>query len=108
MPGYLVGGTALALATGLPLAWKWQLGVLRAGVYLLAVSMLVAVALTVIGHWLAFNALTGTLAMWGATVLVALAGLLIAGFHEDWQPRPRFLIERHLPAFIATLAVKPA
>ncbi|AUH51927.1 SAM-dependent methyltransferase [Chromobacterium sp. ATCC 53434] len=38
----------------------------------------------------------------------AAAGLLIAGFHEDWQPRPRFLIERHLPAFIATLAVKPA
>jgi hypothetical protein len=25
MPDYLVGGAALALATGLHLAWKWQL-----------------------------------------------------------------------------------
>ncbi|WP_434628910.1 methyltransferase domain-containing protein [Chromobacterium sp. CV08] len=37
----------------------------------------------------------------------AAAGLLIAGFHEDWQPRPRFLIDRYLPTFIATWAVKP-
>ncbi|MBX9298527.1 class I SAM-dependent methyltransferase [Chromobacterium piscinae] len=36
------------------------------------------------------------------------AGFLIAGFHEDWQPRPRFLIDRYLPTFIATRALKPA
>ncbi|WP_434658173.1 class I SAM-dependent methyltransferase [Chromobacterium violaceum] len=38
----------------------------------------------------------------------AAAGFLIAGFHEAWQPRPRFLIDRYLPAFIATWALKPA
>ena len=38
----------------------------------------------------------------------AAAGFLIAGFHEDWQPRPRFLIDRYLPTFIATWALKPA
>ncbi len=88
MPGYLVGGAGLALATGLPLAWKWQLGVLRACGYLLAVAMLAAVALTGVGHWLAFDALTGTLAMWGATVLAALAGLLIAFFRDPGRPAP--------------------
>ncbi|MEO9457099.1 class I SAM-dependent methyltransferase [Chromobacterium phragmitis] len=35
------------------------------------------------------------------------AGFLIAGFHEAWQPRPRFLIERYLPAFMATWAIRP-
>lgn len=88
MPGYLVGGSALALATGLPLAWKWQLGVIRAGLYLLAVSMLVAVALTGAGRWLALSALTGTLAMWGGTVLAALAGLLIVFFRDPDRPAP--------------------
>ena len=36
------------------------------------------------------------------------AGFLLAGFHEDRQPRPRFLIDRYLPTFLATRAVKPA
>ena len=88
MPDYVVGGTALALATGVPLAWKWQLGVLRACVYLLAVSMLVAVALTGAGRWLAFTPITGTLAMWGATLLVALASLLIVFFRDPDRPAP--------------------
>lgn len=36
------------------------------------------------------------------------AGFLLAGFHEDLQPRPRFLIDRYVPTFLATRAVKPA
>ena len=88
MPSYLVGGTVLALATALPLAWKWQLGIVRAGGYVLAVSMLAAVALTVAGRWLAFGALTGTLAMWGVTVLAALTGLLIVFFRDPHRPVP--------------------
>lgn len=88
MPSYLIGGTALALATVLPLAWKWQLGILRACVYVLAVSMLVAVALSGAGHWLARHALTGTLAMWGVTVLAALTGLLIVFFRDPDRPVP--------------------
>ena len=34
------------------------------------------------------------------------AGLLIAGFHEDWQPAPRFVLDRFLPTFLATLSIK--
>ncbi|PTN49804.1 SAM-dependent methyltransferase, partial [Achromobacter xylosoxidans] len=29
------------------------------------------------------------------------------GFYEDEQPQPRFLIDRFLPTFLATYAVKP-
>ncbi|WP_206244482.1 class I SAM-dependent methyltransferase [Novosphingobium terrae] len=35
------------------------------------------------------------------------AGFQIAGFQEDHAPTPRFLIDRYLPTFIATLARKP-
>jgi SAM-dependent methyltransferase len=34
------------------------------------------------------------------------AGFLIAGFYEDDQPAPRFLIDRYLPTFLATCAIK--
>lgn len=34
------------------------------------------------------------------------AGFNIAGFLEDWQPTPRFIIDNYLPTFLATLAIK--
>lgn len=34
------------------------------------------------------------------------AGFVLAGFHEDWQPAPRFVIDGFVPTFIATCAVK--
>lgn len=35
-------------------------------------------------------------------------GFNIAGFLEDWQPNPRFVIDNYLPTFLATLAIKVA
>ncbi len=87
MPDYVIFATALSLATTLPLAWKWQLGVLRSGLYVLAISMLVAVVLTV-GRWLVLGVVAGTLTLWGATVIVAAAGLLIAFFRDPERPIP--------------------
>ncbi len=34
------------------------------------------------------------------------AGFVIAGFQEDYQPAPRFVIDPYLPTFLATCAVK--
>ncbi|MGG4662908.1 class I SAM-dependent methyltransferase [Providencia vermicola] len=34
------------------------------------------------------------------------AGFHIAGFEEDWQPHPRFIVDRYLPTFLSTLAIK--
>lgn len=86
VPGYLVGGTALVLATALPLAWKWQLGVLRASSYLLAVSMLAVVVLTVVTRWVVFDAVTGTIALWATSVLIAVLGLLFVFFRDPDRP----------------------
>lgn len=82
MRGYLIIGALFALATALPLAWKWQLGIFRTGVFVLAESMLVAIALTAADPLLHLNAVSGTLAMWGATVLAGLAGLLAVFFRD--------------------------
>jgi SAM-dependent methyltransferase len=35
------------------------------------------------------------------------AGFLLTGFYEDYQPRPRFVIDRYLPTFLASRAGKP-
>ncbi|MYM26853.1 methyltransferase domain-containing protein [Duganella sp. CY15W] len=35
------------------------------------------------------------------------AGFVLTGFYEDHQPRPRFVIDRYLPTFLATRAMKP-
>lgn len=34
------------------------------------------------------------------------AGFVLTGFHEDWQPHPRFVIENAMPTFMATKASK--
>jgi len=35
------------------------------------------------------------------------AGFVLTGFYEDFQPRPRFVIDRYLPTFLASRASKP-
>ena len=35
------------------------------------------------------------------------AGFVLSGFYEDWQPNPRFVIDRYVPTFLATRASKP-
>lgn len=35
------------------------------------------------------------------------AGFLLQGYHEEKHPQPRFLLDRYVPTFIATCAVKP-
>jgi SAM-dependent methyltransferase len=35
------------------------------------------------------------------------AGFMLTGFYEDWQPAPRFVIDRFVPTFLATRALKP-
>ena len=35
------------------------------------------------------------------------AGFLLQAYHEEKQPQPRFLLDRYVPTFIATCALKP-
>lgn len=82
MRGYFVVGTVLAVMTALPLAWKWQLGAFRTGVFILAQSMVTALVLTAVDPLAHFTTATGTLAMWGITVLAVAAWLLIVFFRD--------------------------
>jgi phosphatidylserine decarboxylase len=82
MPGYVIVGMVLAAIPTLALAWKWQLDVLRVGVFILAQSMVTAVVLGAVDRVAHFSAVTGTLAMCGVTILAA-AGWLIAIFYRD-------------------------
>src|SRR5215472_3621030 len=88
MSGYLIAGSALAIATALPLAHKWQLGVRRAGLLVLAVSMVTAVLVASSDLLLHFTAVTGTLAMWIGTVLASLGFLLAVFFADPERPAP--------------------
>ena len=85
---YLIAGPLLGLATGLPVAWKWQLGMARAAVCLLAGSMLVAMVLAAADPWLRLTAAAGTVALWGGTMLAALAALLALFFRDPDRPVP--------------------
>ena len=88
MSGYLIAGAVLALATTLPLAWKWQLSMFRAAFVTLAASMVGGVALTASDSLIHFTDVTGTLAMWGVTVLLCLAVLLVVFFRDPDRPAP--------------------
>jgi phosphatidylserine decarboxylase len=82
MHGYVIGGTILAVATAVALGWKWQLGIVWAGLLALAVSMPVAIGLTAMQPVLHFTTVTGTLAIWGVTVAAGLAALLVVFFRD--------------------------
>lgn len=88
MSGYLTVGTVLALITALALAWKWQLGVFRAGVFILAQSMVTALVLSALNPLAHFTFATGTLAMWGITVLAAAGWLLTVFFRDPERAAP--------------------
>lgn len=88
MHDYLILGAALALCTALPLSWKWQLGMVRAGLVTLAASMIIAVVLAAAGLFLSFTIAVGTLAMWWATVLLGLGALLVLFFRDPERAIP--------------------
>jgi phosphatidylserine decarboxylase len=88
MHGYLVTGAMLTLLTALILGWKWQLGFSLAGTFALAGSMLVAIALSAINPLLKFTPVTGTLTMWGVTVVAGLAGLFAFSYRDPDRQAP--------------------
>lgn len=88
MPGYITVGTVLAIIPTLALAWKWQLGIVRAGVFILAQSMVTALVLTAVNPLAHFNTVTGTLAMWGITVIAAVGWLLAVFFRDPERAAP--------------------
>jgi phosphatidylserine decarboxylase len=88
MSGYLIAGSALAIATALPLAHKWQLGVWRAGLVVLAISMVTGIVVASSDPFLHFTTVTGTLAMWTGTIVACFAVLLAVFFADPERSAP--------------------
>lgn len=88
MHNYQILGVILALATCLPLAWKWQLGLFQTAVVVLAESALIAMICTVIESLVHFTIITGTLAMWWGTLLASFVTLLILFLRDPDRVAP--------------------
>lgn len=74
-------GTALALATALPLAWRWQLGLRRTAAFVAVVALTVGGAISPLPAEVALPA-ARPLLIWAATLLVGL-GVLAYRFYRD-------------------------
>jgi phosphatidylserine decarboxylase len=86
--GYLIAGAALAHVAALPLAWKWQLGILRVTLVVLAGSMMAAIAMSALDHLVHFTLVTGILAMWSSTLSACAVCLLFVFFRDPDRPAP--------------------
>jgi len=88
MPAYLIAGAALALATALPLAWKWQLGVLPAALVVLAASLPAGIMVSGLSSLAHLTMIADMLAVWGIAILGCACGLLIFFFRDPERAPP--------------------
>jgi phosphatidylserine decarboxylase len=75
-------GILLALITMLPLAWKWQLGVLRIGVLVTLMALLSGLLTALLASWLSISLLLQIGASWLIAVL-AMFAFLAYRFYRD-------------------------
>ncbi len=84
MPVYLMAGLALSLATALPLAWKWLLGMRRTAVAITALSLSTGILVEIAAPWFLGGAgiLVKAATNWFLTIAAAVA-LLAHRFYRD-------------------------
>jgi phosphatidylserine decarboxylase len=87
MGSFLLIGIVLALATTLPPAWKWQLGVARTAAAVTAIGLLCGVIVVLLDGVVEIGGVVAAILVWGLTVAVALA-LLLYRFYRDPERRP--------------------
>jgi phosphatidylserine decarboxylase len=82
-----LAGGLLALATTLPLAWKWDLGVRRVAVSVAAMAVGSAVVVGVLSEAAGFSRTGEILLVWALTLVVAFA-VLAWRFYRDPERQP--------------------
>ncbi len=82
MIGPMLVGALLALITTLPLAWKWQLGVRRTIVIILALTLVSGLFTAALTLLVALDVLLRTSIIWILTIMLAFA-LLAFRFYRD-------------------------
>jgi len=75
-------GALLVLITTLPLAWKWGLGVRRAAVVVVALTLLSSLFVGLLGTWVMITPMLRLALVWLLTLMVAIA-LLAYRFYRD-------------------------
>lgn len=79
---YALIGMLLALLTTLPLAWKWQLGIVRIAVLVVLLALLSSLLIALIGKWISMNIVLEVGLVWFIT-LAGLFGFLAYRFYRD-------------------------
>src|SRR5216117_2308224 len=82
MQAWMTVGLVLALMTAIPLAWKWQLGVLRAALLILVLAAVSSVMVGAARNRFAFDDRTSAIAVWVLSVGGAVA-ILAYRFYRD-------------------------
>jgi phosphatidylserine decarboxylase len=80
-------GILLALATALPLAWKWQLGVARAAAAIVVMGLLSAFTVVLLQAAIDLDGVAASVLVWVLTVTFAFA-LLAYRFYRDPERTP--------------------
>jgi len=81
-------GLLLALLTTLPLAWKWQLGVHRTAVFIVALAVLSGLGVGFLGNVLALNPVFRVGLIWTLTLTVAFAVLAYRFYRDPERTAP--------------------
>jgi phosphatidylserine decarboxylase len=80
-------GMLLALLTMLPLAWKWQLGIARVLLFVVAVSTVASALAQSFGASAALSPVVRAILVWGVTVACAVVTLAYR-FYRDPERKP--------------------
>jgi phosphatidylserine decarboxylase len=84
---FLLAGILLALATTLPLAWKWQLGVARVAAAIVVIGLLSAFIVVLLRGAIDVDGVGASVLVWMLTVTFAFA-LLAYRFYRDPERTP--------------------
>jgi phosphatidylserine decarboxylase len=88
MPTAMLLGILLALLTILPLAWKWQLGVGRVLLFVVAVGTAAAALVQWLGGSAGLSPVARAILVWGITVVCAAATLTYRFYRDPERKAP--------------------
>ena len=87
MVTFMLLGVLLACATALPLAWKWDLGLVRVGTFVIATGTAVALAVTAVDRRADLPGPFAAGLVWAVTLTFA-TGVLAYRFYRDPEREP--------------------
>ncbi len=79
---HILAGILLVLIIMLPLAWKWQLGVVRMALLIIPLGLLSGLLVAFLGHLLSINIVLRSALVWFMTLILVFA-FLVYRFYRD-------------------------